>query len=117
MRIDLPFPPSVNHYWRMVNGRMIVSAAGRKYRADCQAAVLSQLGLCKPLTGRITVGILAHPPDKRRRDLDNMLKASLDALKAANVIQDDSLIDCLIIIRGAVEVDGKLYITVNGAVS
>ena len=31
-------------------------------------------------------------PDKRKRDLDNLLKAVLDALQAAGTIQNDS--DC-----------------------
>jgi crossover junction endodeoxyribonuclease RusA len=35
------------------------------------------------------VEIEAFRPDKRRRDLDNLLKATLDACTAAGVWQDD----------------------------
>jgi Holliday junction resolvase RusA-like endonuclease len=33
--------------------------------------------------------MLVVPPDKRHRDLDNLLKASLDALAGAGVIAND----------------------------
>ena len=38
-------------------------------------------------------------PDKRRRDLDNLLKATLDSLTHAGVWSDDSQIDALSIRR------------------
>jgi len=40
--------------------------------------------------GPVGIEIVAHPPDARRRDLDNLLKATLDALTAARVWQDDN---------------------------
>ena len=30
--LDLPWPPTANRYWRNVNGRMVLSRAGREYR-------------------------------------------------------------------------------------
>jgi crossover junction endodeoxyribonuclease RusA len=38
------------------------------------------------------VEIAANQPDNRRRDLDNYLKAPLDALMSAGVYEDDSQI-------------------------
>jgi crossover junction endodeoxyribonuclease RusA len=32
IEITLPWPPSVNTYWRNFDGRMIISAKGREYR-------------------------------------------------------------------------------------
>jgi Holliday junction resolvase RusA-like endonuclease len=32
LEVELPFPPSVNHYWRMWRGRMVISTEGRAYR-------------------------------------------------------------------------------------
>lgn len=29
--LELPFPPSVNTYWRRVNGKTLISAKGRAY--------------------------------------------------------------------------------------
>lgn len=91
--LTLPWPPSVNHYWRIFRNRMIVSAAGRDYRKAVGVAVLEQQPA--PLLGgaRLEVSILAEPPDRRRRDLDNVLKAILDGIVSAGVIDDDSLVD------------------------
>ena len=109
--IELPWPPSVNHYWRQFNGRTILSKAGREYRTNVLALLLPKR--YKPLEGSLSVIISAMPPDKRRRDLDNLLKGVLDALQYAGMYADDSQIDLLTIRRGAVGGQGKLLITVN----
>lgn len=51
---------------------------------------------------RLTVALVAYPPDRRARDLDNILKAALDALQHAQAFDDDSQIDRLIVDRGEV---------------
>ena len=35
----------------------------------------------KPLTGKLVVDVEVFPPDNRRRDIDNVQKALLDALE------------------------------------
>ncbi len=90
IELTLPWPPSVNHYWRTFRGRMIVSAEGRRYRADV-LAVLFGRGLVAP-PGELAVEVDLHPPDRRRRDVDNSCKALLDAICAAGVYADDSVI-------------------------
>jgi len=87
----LPWPPSMNTYWRNVNGRTIISAKGREYRQQVIAAVSAQKA-DRHLNRPLRVTIAAYRPDKRRRDLDNLLKALLDSMTHAGVIEDDSLI-------------------------
>lgn len=65
------------------------------------------------LTDRLAVDILAYPPDKRRRDIDNLLKATLDALQHAGVYKDDYLIDDLRIRRKEAVKDGSLIINIS----
>ena len=91
----LPYPPSVNHYYRNVSGRTLISAAGRAYRV--RVAVEMSLQRPKPIRGpmrgRLRLEVEVSPPDRRRRDLDNILKALLDALQHAGLYGDDSQID------------------------
>lgn len=92
----LPWPPSVNHYWqRNRNGGMHISAEGQKFRSD----VIENCRDYKGVKGRVSVKVFANPPDKRKRDLDNIFKALLDALGHAGMIEDDGLIDHLEITR------------------
>ena len=87
--LTMPWPPSVNKYWRTFQGRMIISAEGRSYRKAVADQVLIQRG-AKHYTGRLRVQIEAFRPDNRRRDLDNLLKAVLDGCTHAGVWEDDS---------------------------
>jgi crossover junction endodeoxyribonuclease RusA len=87
--LTLPWPPSVNKYWRTFQGRMIISAEGRSYRKAVADQVLIQRG-AKHYAGKLRVNIEAFRPDKRRRDLDNLLKAVLDGCTHAGVWEDDS---------------------------
>jgi len=89
----LPFPPSVNHYWRHVGHRTLISRTGRAYRQQVLHDV-QQLGL-RAITGPIKLEVIATRPDRRRRDVDNLLKSLLDALDHADVYEDDSQIQDL----------------------
>ena len=99
--LTLPWPPTVNTYYRNVNGKTLISEKGRQYRAAVADQVLIQRG-AKLLAGRLAVSITAHVPDKRRRDLDNLFKGTLDALTHAGVWLDDEQIDSLSIERGPI---------------
>lgn len=91
MEITLPWPPSVNTYWRTFRGRMIISAHGREYRAAVAEQVLLQLA-ARHYTAPLKITIEAWRPDRRKRDLDNLLKAALDSLAHAGVFEDDAQI-------------------------
>jgi crossover junction endodeoxyribonuclease RusA len=103
--IRFPWPPSVNGYWRAIpRGKgvtQILSAEARTFRSkasmECLLRNAPKLG-----TARLVVTITMHAPDKRARDIDNHAKAVLDALTHAHVWDDDSQIDELHLIRGAV---------------
>lgn len=104
LNFDLPYPPSVNTYWRHPSrgplaGRHLISEQGRNYREAVRAYVAE--GQTKPITGPVAVDIEAFFPDRRRRDLDNILKSLLDSLTHAGVWEDDSQIHDLRIRRGA----------------
>lgn len=100
MVIQLPWPPSSNTYWRRNGGRYFISTKGQAYRLHVIKICL-ELGLANSFTedDRLSVSILAYPPDKRRRDLDNLFKGLMDSLQHAKVFPDDSQIDELSIRR------------------
>jgi crossover junction endodeoxyribonuclease RusA len=103
----LPWCPSVNRMWRTPHsgplaGRTMLSREGRDYRKSCANAVLAQRVAPHVLLGKLAVHIIACPPDRRRFDLDNRLKACLDGIQNCGVIADDADIDDLHIVRGPI---------------
>lgn len=58
---------------------------------------------------RLAASIMAYPPDKRRRDLDNIFKGLMDSLQHAHVYVDDCQID-EIFIKRMPELDGKVIV-------
>lgn len=90
IELEMPYPPSVNHLWRRVGPRTLLSREGRVYRQRV-GALLAAHGI-QPLAGPLTVEIEMYPPDRRRRDIDNLQKCLLDALAHGGAYQDDSQI-------------------------
>ena len=123
IRLELPFPPSVNHYWRHVvlpigNGRKghrvqtLISATGRKYKIAVLKSVIAQraeYGIQNP----VCVHVVFYPPNRCRRDVDNYAKALLDGIVGAGVLADDSLIRDLRLVWGDVAPGGKAVVTIR----
>ena len=116
--ISLPFPPTVNMYWRHVamgkrGVRVLISKKGRQYQSDvlksCCVAHLSGLRL----GGRLRVKVTLNVPDRRQRDMDNYNKALLDALSKAQVWGDDSQIDDLRVVRGPIVKGGRAIVEIE----
>ena len=110
MKFILPFPPSVNSYWRSPNkgtakGKLLVSEAGRKFKHAVRAAIIEQL--------KAEVVIVLHPPDYRRHDLDNYNKALFDALTYAGIWEDDSQVKRMTIEWGENAKGGRVEITIT----
>lgn len=109
--LKLPYPPSVNHYWRRVGARTLISRGGRAFRvAVC--SILAARGV-RPLSGPLMVNIDVFPPDKRRRDIDNCLKSLLDALQHGGAYLDDSQITVLHATKHAPVQDGHVVVAIR----
>ena len=111
IRFELPYPPSINHYYRRVGPRTLISREGRAYRGHV-ASALAGLGL-EPFDGPLEVQLDVYPPDKRRRDVDNVQKALLDSLQQAGVYRDDSQIKRLVTEMLDVVPGGKVAVTIG----
>lgn len=116
IRLTLPWPPTANNLFATVRTRQgverrVLTGEGRNYRR----AVHWIANSIRPrrITGCVAVVITAFPPDRKRRDIDNLLKAPLDALKFAGIYVDDSYIDDVHIVRGPVRGEGLLEVEIR----
>lgn len=89
----LPFPPSVNSLYANAPGRGRVRTPAYQRWAN-EAGLRLNLQRPKKVSGRVRIAIRAVPPDKKKRDLDNLEKAIMDLLVDMGVIEDDSLVEC-----------------------
>ena len=92
---ELPWPPSVNGYWRNWQHRQIISKRGRTYR---QQAIEHLQGLSldhEMIDIPVAVSLDLCPPTLRKYDIDNFTKGIFDALSLAQFWTDDVLVDVL----------------------
>jgi crossover junction endodeoxyribonuclease RusA len=117
MKLVLPFPPSVNTYWRAPNkgplkGRHLISEKGRAYQSAA-CAFIEQLR-CLPNHHRTSCGgDPSLPPDARRRDIDNYNKALFDALTHAGIWEDDSQVQRMLVEWGPKVPGGRVEISIK----
>ena len=97
--IKLPYPPSVNTYWRNFRGNTVLSKAGREFKIAVSECVIAQ-NVPKFGNKRLEVTLWLYPRSKVVTDLDNRIKAVLDGLEEAGVYDNDGQIDVLMIQRG-----------------
>ena len=103
IELELPMPPSANNYWRYVNGKVLKSKDAREYikiiaqlwmvyKAQKKAKAFSK-------DQRLQIYIQVFPPNRIRRDLDNLLKVLMDSLEHAGLFTNDEQIDDIRIMR------------------
>jgi len=110
--IKLPYPPSMNTYWRNFRGNTVLSQAGREFKQAVWACVLEQK-IPKFGSKRLEVTLWLYPRSKVVTDLDNRLKAVLDGLEDAGVYDNDGQIDVLMIQRGAIRKGGGVDVMIE----
>lgn len=111
--MTLPYPPSLNHYYRRLGARILISREGRRYR-ERVCAILADMGI-QPISGPLDMHIEIYPPDRRRRDIDNTQKSLLDSLEHGGAYKDDSQIVKLLIEKREVVPGGKTIVIIRKA--
>ena len=119
--LALPFPPSVNRYWRHFRGITIVSEEGLAFRAEvCARAMEARI---RPIDGDLRVGVRYHPKKPkvdagrpvRRMDLDNILKGPLDALEGHAFNNDRQIVELQVTLEEPVP-EGKVVVEIERVV-
>lgn len=110
--IALPMPPSVNKLFANVRGRGRIRT--REYKSWSHQAIWTIICKCPqprlikpPYTVRISL------PVKMRGDLDNRVKAVLDVLVKSGVMDDDSHVMDLRVIRELAMTTTEVWVTVS----
>lgn len=93
-----PYPPTVNHCWGRAGKAVFLSA---KYKAFLNDVALVVAGTRLRQGDEYFLELSVTPPDRRKRDLDNVFKPILDALTRCCVWQDDSAVRFLTARRNA----------------
>ena len=113
IEFDLPYPPSVNHYWRRVGARTLISRGGRAFRqAVCSILAAEERASARGPAGSVDPAIPARPPASRHRQLQ---KALLDALQHGGAYRDDSQIVRLTIEKRHLVAGGKTVVRIREA--
>lgn len=108
----LPFPPSMNTYWRNFRGRTIIGKEGRAFRENVIQFVIDN-NIPKFGDKKLKITLILRPRDKRKIDIDNRIKAVLDALEHAGVFDDDFQVDHIEMIRGEPLKGGLLHVCIE----
>lgn len=110
------WPPSGNHTWQMGKGRMRLSDKTKNFRLAVKSWLVAQRQFGNipkgPLEGDLDIRLVFFPPDKRRRDQDNLEKTFQDALTKAGFWRDDSQIRRKVVEWGEIVKGGAVLIEV-----
>lgn len=87
--LTLPYPPTANNLYRNAGKKRVKSEGYTAWLTEAGWLVRSQRALLVP--GRYRLSLIATAPDRRARDIDNLVKPVSDLLKKAGVIEEDSL--------------------------
>ena len=109
--LELPFPPSINHYFSVIRGRPVLSKDVRVFRQLVRQRVRSSA--VRVALGPLAVRVDLFPPDLRRRDCDNAIKPILDALQQAGTFVDDSQIVWLLTVKFSKAPGGKVIVRIQ----
>jgi crossover junction endodeoxyribonuclease RusA len=94
IKLNLEYPPSVNQLWRAVPGRGVIKS--KVYRIWLEKNLWIIRGqTSNKILGKFTIEFEATRPDKRRRDIDNLIKPLMDVIVQAGLVEDDSLCEML----------------------
>lgn len=110
----LPYPPTINHYYgNLKRGGKYIKKPGQIFRQSVWAVVLPMK--VKTMITPLSVTLDIYPPDRRKRDIDNINKALFDALEHAQVFANDCQIVELISRKHECDGIGRVEVKIKDA--
>ncbi len=115
---DLPLPCKLNSLYTPLNrGRyssIVLSKKGRIKRDELVQCIAHKIGANpEPYANECYVSVRWHPRDKRKCDIDSIIKQLLDCLVHAGVMVDDSLIVSLTVEKLAPKMPGLVSVEIG----
>ena len=92
IELKLPVPPTINHYYIRTRRGMFIGKKGVAFREETALLFKQKYPSHETSKENLKVNIDFTPPDRRRRDVDNILKCLLDSLEKSGIYKDDSQI-------------------------
>jgi crossover junction endodeoxyribonuclease RusA len=109
--LELPYPPSINHYFKRRGIRTFIGAEGMIFRK--QVCIVLMAAKVRPMAGILAMKVRVYPPDRRKRDIDNIQKPLLDALEKGRAFFNDCQIKHLTIVMKEPIEGGKTIVTIR----
>ena len=120
----LPWPPTINSYKSV--GSLNRTKSGKLYqtRHNSTATLVfyskvaweiheeGMVGMFKA-DSTLYMGLELYPPDKRRSDIDNRIKVTLDALQRGKLFPDDYQIARLLVERKDIISGGQVVVRIS----
>ena len=104
MSVILPAPPSANAMYIIVNGKRVKSKRYVYWRSSVGYLLRARF---RQMPHKTPLRVELRAAVSRRRDIDNLIKPTLDALQACGVIKDDRWVDSIIMNRAIVVAGGQ----------
>ena len=121
MTINIPFPYATGNHYKSFNfksKRVFVTKKAQAYRLAVKSCLVAlRFAQSDMFVNHVKVVMNIYPPDKRKRDIDNVAKVVWDALTLAGLWKDDKLIKDLHVTVHEPFKGGYINLEVTDAVS
>lgn len=115
--LQLPYPVSMNQIWRVYKGRQVQSKEAVRFKNEVRYIaskikhnlLFEEVSLIIELKPKMTI---RGEASKKLIDLDNCLKATLDALQGI-VFQNDNQVKRIYLYYGQPVINGALLVTIE----
>lgn len=110
--LTLKMPPSTNQLWKRTKKGIRISDKAREYHIHVQE-MLDNFNIDPKINVPVSVHVITHFADKRKHDIDNIVKVLFDSLTLAEFWEDDELVDRFTVQRGELRDMAVIEMTVH----